>query len=449
MITDISIENFKSIQKISNLQLKPLTIFTGENSTGKSNILESISVYFGASELIRHGMTSSVNYIFLNGPLIKYPAPLEDYIVYKKNPSNRVKFEISIELDKSNKKWFELLFKKNAKKFSDSSLRNTILNPIDTIGYSFSFRFSDLNYQQSILINKQPILTSSYSRGIPTRISYPPQYKDRIPQVEPSSILSDQVFQSSNAPEGLEVLSNISKQILNIIRNQASRIYFISGLRGKIDAELIIKTDESPSWIGFYGENLIEILSFLMTRHPSIAKKIQAWARIFQIPDITASYVGNYKIESNYIDEMFKINLNASLSGLGSKQIITIITQIIMSKKGDVILIEEPEMSLHPKNQVLLHRLFAEAVSQGKQIICTTHSPFFILSLSKIIKNKKLNLDDVAIYEVTKKRKGTTIKALPLKANGFLKDGVPSFMKVESELYQEWLSSLEIEDDEE
>lgn len=302
------------------------------------------------------------------------------------------------------------------------------------------------------MINQKPILTASYTRKDMTaqrKFTFPPQFKELSPIDSPNSLLDDLVFKSNADKEGFEVLSNISIQILNIFKKQASRIFFISGLRGRIDAEQTIQTEEIPSWIGFTGENLVEILSRLLTRQPSIAKNIQKWASKFQIPDITAGYVGNYRLESNYVDRTFNINLNTSLSGLGSKQIVAIITQIIISQKGDIILIEEPEMSLHPKNQVLLQNLFAEAVSHGKQIICTTHSPFFILSLSKIIKNKKLSLNDVAIYEVTKTGKGTIVKSLPLKANGFLKEGVPSFMKVESDLYQEWLSSLEIEDDEE
>jgi predicted ATP-dependent endonuclease of OLD family len=452
MITDISIENFKSIQKISNLHLKPLTIFTGENSTGKSNILESISVLYGVEYFNKRNIQPSIVQVFQNGPLIRYPAPLVNYIIYKKNPNNTIKFQIVTELDKKTKKWFQTVFKKNAKKFIDPSLRNTILNPIESIGYSFSYRFSDLSCKQSIMINQNPILTASYSRKDMTdqRIfTYPPQYKGLVPLGSPDILFGDLAFKSNSDKEGFEVLSNISQQILNIFKKQASRIFFISGLRGKIDAEQAVQTTESPTWVGFTGENLIEILSRLLTRQPSVAKNIQKWANKFQIPDITASYVGNYRLESNYIDRTFNINLNASLSGLGSKQIVAIITQIIMSQRGDIILIEEPEMSLHPKNQVLLQSLFAEAVSQGKQIICTTHSPFFILSLSKIIKNKRLSLNDVAIYEVTKTGKGTRVKYLPLASNGFLKEGVPSFMKIESDLYQEWLTSLEIEDDEE
>jgi AAA15 family ATPase/GTPase len=45
MLKNTSIYNFKSIQKIETLKLKPLTILTGVNSSGKSNILEALSFF--------------------------------------------------------------------------------------------------------------------------------------------------------------------------------------------------------------------------------------------------------------------------------------------------------------------------------------------------------------------------------------------------------------------
>ena len=43
MLSKIKIGNFKSIEKLE-LELAPLTIFVGPNSSGKSNVLESIAI---------------------------------------------------------------------------------------------------------------------------------------------------------------------------------------------------------------------------------------------------------------------------------------------------------------------------------------------------------------------------------------------------------------------
>jgi len=108
-------------------------------------------------------------------------------------------------------------------------------------------------------------------------------------------------------------------------------------------------------------------------------------------------------------------------------------------------MIEEPEISLHPEHQVLLHELFSEVISQGKQIICSTHSPFFVLALSKIVKKKLLPLNKIAVYHVKKEKNGTYIETLKLNKHGFIVSGISSFMKVEEDLFRDWSESLEEE----
>jgi predicted ATPase len=47
------------------------------------------------------------------------------------------------------------------------------------------------------------------------------------------------------------------------------------------------------------------------------------------------------------------------------------------SEEGDTIVIDEPELSLHPSLQRRLAILISD-VARTRQIICATHSPYFI-----------------------------------------------------------------------
>ena len=200
-----------------------------------------------------------------------------------------------------------------------------------------------------------------------------------------------------------------------------------------------------PSWVGYKGENVIEVLSRCFTREQKVAKKIQEWAEKFQIPELRAGYVGEGKLETNFVDPQYDTSLNAALAGLGSRQILPIIVQIFAAEPGSVIMVEEPEISVHPESQVLLDELFATAISEGKQIICTTHSPFLILAINRIIKKGLAKVDSIAIYHVEKGEEGTKATQLPLNKHGFLENGIPSFMKTEQQLFNEWSETLEEE----
>ncbi len=55
------------------------------------------------------------------------------------------------------------------------------------------------------------------------------------------------------------------------------------------------------------------------------------------------------------------------------------------AKYNDIILIDEPEMNLHPANQVFLARLFGELINKGLRLIISTHSDYIIRELNNLV----------------------------------------------------------------
>jgi len=107
------------------------------------------------------------------------------------------------------------------------------------------------------------------------------------------------------------------------------------------------------------------------------------------------------------------------------------------------MMIEEPEISLHPKAQIDVLEMFAEAIKQDdKQIMATTHSHILLQALGYVVSKGWLSRDDIAVYHVEKRKTGTTAKQLPLGKEGYIRGWVPSFTKVERQLLREWAKSL-------
>lgn len=55
------------------------------------------------------------------------------------------------------------------------------------------------------------------------------------------------------------------------------------------------------------------------------------------------------------------------------------------AKKGDVIIIDEPELNLHPENQRRLFKLFSFLSKQGISFILSTHSPILINEVNNML----------------------------------------------------------------
>lgn len=108
---------------------------------------------------------------------------------------------------------------------------------------------------------------------------------------------------------------------------------------------------------------------------------------------------------------------NSDGTGEGLLSIFTIIDALYDSSDNDLIFIDEPELSLHPSLQRKLLNLLLE-YSATRQIIISTHSPFFISWLSikqggQIARTVKENTG-TKIYQL---QKAATDKIIPLLKN--------------------------------
>jgi ABC-type multidrug transport system ATPase subunit len=124
----------------------------------------------------------------------------------------------------------------------------------------------------------------------------------------------------------------------------------------------------------------------------------------------------NYTLENLYFE--FKINDEwhswQSLSD-GTKRLFCLVTQVILA--NELILLEEPELGIHP-HQLYLLMTFLKEQAETKQIILTTHAP----QVLDILNDGELNR--IIIAEMT--NKGTQLRHLNekqmKKAGIYLKD---------------------------
>jgi predicted ATP-dependent endonuclease of OLD family len=55
------------------------------------------------------------------------------------------------------------------------------------------------------------------------------------------------------------------------------------------------------------------------------------------------------------------------------------------AKKGDILFIDEPELNLHPENQVKIARLLVKLINAGIKVFVTTHSDYIIKELNNLL----------------------------------------------------------------
>lgn len=224
-------------------------------------------------------------------------------------------------------------------------------------------------------------------------------------------------------------------------RGRKSKVFLISALRGEIKSEAGTKGE--PEWVGKHGEDLLQILSLISPiEHKKKLERIQEWALRFGLKEPWGRWKGKEKLGAEYEDPQLNTVFKLALASHGSRQVLSIITQLFWSGSGDIIMIEEPGISLHPNSQANLPELFAEAIHEGKQVVITTHSLVLPLALGRPIEKRLVEPSDIAIWHIRKEPRGTTAERLELTEKGYIRGWIPSFADTELELMREWARTL-------
>ncbi len=84
--------------------------------------------------------------------------------------------------------------------------------------------------------------------------------------------------------------------------------------------------------------------------------------------------------------------------GFGLTQLFPIIVSVLAARDGDVLLIENPEVHLHPRAQQGIGMLLAETAARGVQVIVESHSDHVLNGVRLAVKQKKLLAQDVCVH---------------------------------------------------
>ena len=84
-------------------------------------------------------------------------------------------------------------------------------------------------------------------------------------------------------------------------------------------------------------------------------------------------------------------------AGFGLTQVLPIIVAALSAAQGDILLIENPEVHLHPSGQACMGQFLADVASAGVQVIAETHSDHILNGIRRSVKAGRIPADHVTI----------------------------------------------------
>jgi predicted ATPase len=133
-----------------------------------------------------------------------------------------------------------------------------------------------------------------------------------------------------------------------------------------------------------------------------------------------------------------------------------------LANENDLIIIDEPELNLHPDNQILIARIFARLINNGFRLLVSTHSDYIIRELNNLImlssdnidvknianklnyhQNEKIDSQDVGAYlfKYTSKTK-VTVSSLEVNETGFSVETIDNVINSLNEKSEELFFAL-------
>jgi len=433
------VKNFKSIGDPGvDLELKPLTLLFGPQGAGKSNILEA---FWRIAKLFHSAKSAALTFSYLKDIEPKYGD--EKSIFHKEDPSKLLTIGIFVPIENHKIGGWIIGYRHERGEnkllaFQRATLNEEVVLEIKEI----------LNDSEHIRVISAP----ENLRQEPVHILYP------LEQVTPEVFQLEPMYPNQTLSKELEERSKLAQRIASTVIQTLTgdytvKVALLTALRGivteKVSADQTVELKGEVYPLDPDGKNLIHYLSFMYaaTRYRHYLEFIGRWAKELGLTDLTAGFWGRNTLSAEFRDKDLNVPLKLAYASHGAKQALCVIAQLF-SPTQDIILIEEPEISLHPESVAKLPLMFLDAIKLGKQIIATTHSTILPLALSRMVRKAKEEglCEDpnelIAVYEIQKTENGTQAMRLELNEKGYIRDYIPSFYTIERELLNEWWESL-------
>jgi predicted ATPase len=414
MIERIFAENYRAFESL-DIDLSKINLFFGPNNSGKSSILSIINA-----------LTQTLNSSDQTVPLL-LRGTKEDLGTYRDLVFNHdVSKDIVIGIQ--SKQHFPYLTKKSKKDYVRGSIQLKYgfrKGRHEIVLKNISLTFPDDEIEMNIVRSKSYANNNYYQDYM--------KVNDKIDPKRKKIMFLDHFlpYPQPNYIQDFEYHRYIRSFIMNFIKELKS-VEFIGQFRVPPIRSYMF-SGESPDSVGVHGERAIDIMVMDHLKQKGkgkreIVNRISDWLKSCQISErmsIKTLSEKHFEVVLSHLSSNSEENL--ADVGYGCSQVLPILVAGYKLKANSIIMVQEPEIHLHPKAQAELGTFFYELAKKGIQTIIETHSEHLMLRLQAHIADKKseLNPDDLRVYYIYIENGSRKIKKMNLKEDGFFEDSWP------------------------
>lgn len=434
MLTKLHLINYKSY-KDSEIEIKPITIFCGGNSSGKTSIIKSILLMKQSFE------ASGNNYLLINGPYTNNG--LYDDLCRKSVDENTDEMSISASysITPSNNSFRDICkslgmssrsnhfcsfqidssfkFKKNHDfpqigEIKETSVKFTLHFSDQATNYTNQSRVSEIRIAQCL--DQTHYTIDLFSFPIPlyskSKEEYPFIFFDRswdkctcyFRGMQLVSLYKDSL--SKKDTSALPILYTLFR----VLSSELDKTKYIGPLRETpqrqyslqdICSDIGVKGENTANFLGqFYNRSVDTFLPNCISKETTtLGNAVKEWATFLGIEKLT---IDNSDIPGVKITQINIGDQNIVDVGFGISQVLPILVEGLSIHTGDTLILEQPEIHLHPKMQMEMTDFLISLAKQEKNLIVETHSDHVINRLVRRALEDSALKNIIQIYFIEK-----------------------------------------------
>lgn len=419
-ITKIAVSGFKSLAAECAIDICPLTILAGANSSGKSSIMQPLLMLKQTLEA-----PYDPGALLIDGPNAQFTLA-EQFLSKLVSKERTDRFQIRIET-----------------RGFDSYFLTTV---------TFRKRQSGIELVEMTREDKSekaPLWQPNHFTLYPGMS--PEDIQSLVDQhLIPKGPTTETVrrsrcflrFESQDAHTSLNVTSNLDSHIFNSIH--------LPGLRG--NPERTYKpASTGPQYPGTFEHYTASIINeWQETRD----ERLETLACALHTLGLTGQ-VGTKKIGDTRIELQVGLLPHPALGdgtdmvsitdvGFGVSQVLPVLVALIVAEPGRLVYLEQPEMRLHPRAQVELAHILAAAAKRGVRVVAETHSSLLLLAVQTLVAEGSLSPELVKLHWFTRGENGATkIDTADLDEAGAYGDWPEDFDDVDLKAQNRYLNAVD------
>jgi len=437
-ITGLHASGFKSIVRSQAIEIRPLTILAGANSSGKSSIIQPLL-------LLKQTLEARFDPgpLLLEGPNVAFTSATQFFSCIGNRQCSET-FETFIRIGLHT--WLWLIFRRNA----DRAIQVHEMNFGDgrTTGKlrpDMTSAELEATFPSAAKMGVKFLLDPIKGLALTTREIELKGSPDLVYEVRRNRFFLEAFLRAGTIEFTLPSPAAT-------VGTQISKLIHVPGLRGNPERTYPV-TAVGSTFPGTFENYTASVITKWQAEDKD---KLEALNRALDSLGLTYRIVARPVAETRVELMVGRLAhgkregdndlVSVADVGFGVSQTLPVLVALLVAEPGQAVYLEEPEIHLHPRAQSQMAGILAEAAIRGVRVIAETHSSILLRSIQTLVATGKLPPDLVKLHWFSRSAEdgSTEIHSADLDKQGAFGDWPEDFDEVALETEKQYLDAAEM-----